>query len=204
MPPHSEASKLCRSEVQLVRREGNAEFYVKPTIVETLVSTPTLEDTPSSYVAATAESNRTVQEAACKDTGAPIAVSMSALLSNMKAPSTPDVCVEAEPSSPVKRASFRDKGKLASRRERIQARAAEVHARAAEMAAAGKARVSDLWYRRKDSPSNVELAAEAFPGELLAESPSSSPSLQRKKCSDAVQSQRTIIPHSNHTRLFLI
>ncbi|VDM46541.1 unnamed protein product [Toxocara canis] len=184
--------RKVRSEVQLVRREGNAEFYVKPTIVETLVSTPTLEDTPSSYVAATAESNR--------DTGAPIAVSMSALLSNMKAPSTPDVCVEAEPSSPVKRASFRDKGKLASRRERIQARAAEVHARAAEMAAAGKARVSDLWYRRKDSPSNVELAAEAFPGELLAESPSSSPSLQRKKCSDAVQSQRTIIPHSNHTR----
>lgn len=51
----------------------------------------------------------------------------------------------------------------------LKARAAEVHARTAEMAAAGKARVSDLWYRRKDSPSNVELAAEAYPGELLAQ-----------------------------------
>lgn len=38
----------------------------------------------------------------------------------------------------------------------------EFQARAAEMAAAGKARMSDFWYRHKDSSSGAEVAVDAL------------------------------------------
>lgn len=89
--------------------------------------------------------------------GMPASTSFGILHSDIGPQSSIDRSAESDALT-LHEETFKDKERPPSRRERIQARAAE-------MAAAGKARVSDLWYRKKDVSPQVEVAAEAVLGE---------------------------------------
>uniref|UniRef100_F1KQD4 PDZ domain-containing protein 8 n=1 Tax=Ascaris suum TaxID=6253 RepID=F1KQD4_ASCSU len=192
--------RKVRSEAELVRPQTSSQSHIKPMIIETLVATPVQECVPTSAISLETADNIVRGDPPNMSD----AVSTSGMLSRMSASSTVDLNTVEEPPAHGADVTLHDKERPTSRRQRIQARAAEVHARAAEMAAAGRARVSGLWYRRKESPSNVELAAEAIPGELLTDSqspsPSSSPSLQRKKSRNESQMKAIISSHSKRKR----
>uniref|UniRef100_A0A914ZNF7 PDZ domain-containing protein 8 n=1 Tax=Parascaris univalens TaxID=6257 RepID=A0A914ZNF7_PARUN len=195
--------RKVRSEAELIRPQTPSHSPVKPIILETLAATPVQECLPTSSVISL-DAEQTADNVVSDDRNMSEAIATSGMLSRVNTSSSADLNAMEEHPVHGTDVPLHNKERATSRRQRIQARAAEVHARAAEMAAAGRARVSDLWYRRKESPSNVELAAEAIPGELLSDSqsrsPSSSPSSQRKNSRNECQMEAITSSHSKLKR----
>uniref|UniRef100_A0A8R1TUH1 PDZ domain-containing protein 8 n=1 Tax=Onchocerca volvulus TaxID=6282 RepID=A0A8R1TUH1_ONCVO len=77
-----------------------------------------------------------------------------------------------------------------SRRQRFQARAAE-------MAAAGKARMSDFWYRHKDNGSGAEIALDALSQHdvdlMLLHTSLPTSGLERRKRSPLIKTKKSVI-----------
>ncbi|VBB28386.1 unnamed protein product [Acanthocheilonema viteae] len=92
--------------------------------------------------------------------------------------------------------STKDFQRSPSRRQRFQARAAE-------MAAAGKARMSDLWYRHRDGGSGAEVAVDALSqhdiGLTLPRTSLPTSSVERRKRSPFFKTKRSV-PTQNDAR----